>query len=138
MKHWFLDTNVLVDFLTNRQPFATAAATLFELGRQQRVKLYAASLSFATTYYLVRRGQSHEQAIQLVAQLEQLVEVVPVDGTVIRAALASGFRDFEDALQYFTAASLPLVEAILTRNAKDFAASSLPIYSPTEAVNQLL
>lgn len=138
MKHWFLDTNVLVDFLTNRQPFATAAATLFELGRQHRVKLYAASLSFATTYYLVRRGQSHEQAIQLVAQLEKLVEVMPVDGSIIRSVLESGFHDFEDGLQYFTATSIPVVEAIVTRNAKDFGAGSLPVYSPTEAVDLLL
>lgn len=56
MKHWFLDTNVLVDFLTNRAPFAASAAALFELGRRKQARLYAASLSFATVYYLVRQG----------------------------------------------------------------------------------
>ena len=138
MRHWFLNTNVLVDFLTNRAPFAAAAAVLFELGRQKRVTLYAASLSFATTYYLVRQTQPHEQALQLIAQLEQLVEVIPVDGPIIRAAIGSGFRDFEDGLQYFTAASVPLVEAIVTRNPKDFRAGLLPTYSPAEAVDLLL
>jgi len=133
MKHWFLDTNVLVDFLTNRQPFATAAAELFELGRQQRVTLYAASLSFATVYYLVQQTRPHEQTLALIAQLEALVEVVAVDGTVIRAAISSEFRDFEDGLQYFAATSIPLVEAIVTRNPKDFRAGTLPVYSPVEA-----
>ncbi|MBF9222091.1 type II toxin-antitoxin system VapC family toxin [Hymenobacter ruricola] len=138
MKHWFLDTNVLVDFLINRQPFALEAAALFELGRQQRVVLYAASLSFATVYYLVRQGRSHEQALALVAQLERLVQVVAVDGPTVRAALSGEFRDFEDGLQYFSARSMPLVEAIVTRNAKDFRTGSLPTYLPAEAVGILL
>lgn len=74
----------------------------------------------------------------MITQLEQLVEVVPVDGPVIRAAIGSGFRDFEDGLQYFTATSVPLVEAVVTRNPKDFRPALLPVYSPAEAVSLLI
>jgi predicted nucleic acid-binding protein len=50
MKHWFLDTNVVVDFLLNHPPFALNAAALLELARRQQTRLYVASLSFATAY----------------------------------------------------------------------------------------
>lgn len=138
MKQWFLDTNVLIDFLTGRQPFADAAASLFELARQHSVQLYAASLSFATVYYIVRQAETHERTLFLLAQLEKLVQILPVDATIIRAAINSEFRDFEDALQYFTARTVPLLDTIVTRNAKDFRAGSLLVLSPTAAVAQLL
>lgn len=57
MKHWFLDTNVLIDFLTDRQPFATAANDIFRLAYAGEVRLYAASLSFSTAFYLMRRSR---------------------------------------------------------------------------------
>ena len=55
MKHWFIDTNVLIDFLADRVPFATAANDIFRQAYAGEVKLYAASLSFNTVFYLMRR-----------------------------------------------------------------------------------
>jgi hypothetical protein len=46
-------------------------------------------------------------------------------------SLASQFRDFEDALQYYSALTAK-VDAIITRNAKDFANSKLPVMTAGE------
>ncbi|HEX8429425.1 PIN domain-containing protein [Hymenobacter sp.] len=137
MKHWFLDTNVLIDFLLNRPPFAMDAATLLELAERREVQLYVASLSFATAYYLGRKTRPHQQTIAVLANLAQLVQIVSVDAIVVRQALAAGFSDFEDALQHFTATAVPAIEAIITRDPKGFQASTLPVLTPQEALAEI-
>lgn len=141
MKHWFLDTNVLIDFLTNRQPFAAAATDLLGLAYVGRVRLYVASLSFSTAFYLLKRSlaaTSRQTASQLaqhkLAQLKPLLTIVAVDDEVVTKALAAGFADYEDALQYFAAASVPAIELLITRNAKDFKQSKLPLADPVQAL----
>lgn len=141
MKHWFLDTNVLIDFLTNRPPFAAAATDLLRLAYVGRVRSYVASLSFSTAFYLLRRsltatdGQTASQlAQQQSAQLKPLLTIVAVDDEVVTKALAAGFADYEDALQYFAATSVPAIELLITRNARDFKSSLLPLADPRRAL----
>ena len=62
---------------------------------------------------------------------QQLVEVLPTDDDIIRLALNSGFSDFEDAVQYYTA-SAGNASYIVTRNPKDFGKAVIPVYTPTE------
>lgn len=138
MRHWFLATNVLIDFLLERPPFTRAAASLLELSRRQQVLLYVASLSFSIAYYLVRKTRSHDQTISLLTQLQQYLQVAAVDAATVRQALSSDFPDFEDALQHFAAASVPAIEAIVTHDPKGFRASSLPIFTPVEALEKLV
>ena len=137
MKHWFLDTNIIVDFLLGRQPFALDAAALMEAARRQQAQLYVASLSYATAYYLMRKTRPHKQATAVLIELEQLVQVVSVDARAVQQALTAGFPDFEDALQYFAAAAIPTIDAIITRDPKGFRAGTLPVLAPAEAVARL-
>lgn len=141
MKHWFVDTNVLIDFLTNRQPFATAATDLLRLAYAGRVRLYVSSLSFSTAFYLLKRsltatsGQTASQlAQQQLAQLKPLLTVVAVDDEVVTKALAAGFADYEDALHYFAATAVPAIDLLITRNPKDFKQSWLPLADPQQAL----
>lgn len=138
MKHWFLDTNVLMDFLAARQPFVQQADTLFQLALANRAQLYVASLSFSNLYYLLRRSHGAEEARRLLIDLQENTRLVAVDKHVIDQALQSGFADFEDAIQHFAAVSVPEIEAIITRNGKDFRGSSLRILTPDEAGAQML
>ncbi|MET4073702.1 PIN domain-containing protein [Hymenobacter sp. UYCo722] len=137
MKHYLLDTNVLIDFLTRRQPFGDDATELMQTGATGEARLFAASLSFANIEYIVRRQTSAAQTRQLLVQLEQLVDILPVDAATIRQALASDFTDFEDGIQYFVALAHPAISAIVTRNPKDFRASTLPVISVVQALTEL-
>lgn len=137
MKHYFLDTNVVLDFLARREPFAGAALEIFRAGLEQRATLYVASLSFSTVYYVLRRQTTPQLARSLVADLAQLVTVVAVDAAAVQQALTGPFPDFEDGLQHYAAVSVPAVEAIVTRNFRDFAGSTLPIFFPEQAVTHL-
>ena len=60
--------------------------------------------------------------------------IAPVTQKIIRQALEGKFKDFEDAVQYFCALELGIIDAVVTRNAKDFKNGELPIMSPAEAV----
>lgn len=145
MKHWFLDTNVLIDFLTDRQPFAAAANDIFRLAYAGEVRLYAASLSFSTAFYLMRRSVAahsgaagaSQLAQQQLLQIKSLLTVVAVDDEILSQALKAGFSDFEDAIQLFAAQSVPAVELVVTRNGKDFSASRLPVADPATALQLL-
>lgn len=137
MKHWFVDTNVLMDFLTNREPFAAEAEQLFLLAHAKQAVLYVASLSFSNAYYLMRQAHSHTDTIGLLTDLRNLTRVVGVADTQVAQALKSNFCDFEDALQYFSAETIPGLSAIITRNPKDFRESKLPILSPTAALAEI-
>lgn len=138
MKHFFLDTNVVVDFLTRRGNFAVAAAELFEAALAGQVTLYVASLSFSNIHYILRKENTPAERTIKLTKLAQLVQIVGVDASIVQLALASGSADFEDALQYFAAASVPAIEAIVTRDPKGFRYSSLPVITPVEALQQLV
>lgn len=137
MKHWFLDTNVVMDFLADRQPFAQTTEVLFRLAYAQRVRLYVASLSFSHLFYLLRRSHGAATARQMLVDLQGLVYVTTVDAATVQQALTSGLTDFEDALQYYAATSAPAIEAIITRDPKGFRHSALPVLTPAEALQQL-
>jgi predicted nucleic acid-binding protein len=137
MKHYFLDTNVVLDFLARRASFAEAALEVFRAGLERRATLYVASLSFSTIYYVIRKQTTPQAALALVTNLERLVTIVAVDATVLQQAIAGLFPDFEDGLQYYTATSIPAVEAVITRNGRDFSASIIPVLTPAQALLHL-
>lgn len=133
MKHYFLDTNVVLDFLARREPFAAAALEVFRAGLEQRATLYVASLSFSTVYYVMRKQTSRQSALTMVAQLTQLVTIVAVDAATVQQAIAGPFADFEDGMQYHAAASVAAIEAIITHNTADFINSHLPVFTAAQA-----
>ena len=137
MKPYFLDTNVVLNFLTRREPFAAAALEIFRAGLENRATLYVASLSFSTVYYVLRKQTNSQLARTLVANLEQLVTVIAADAAVIQQAIAGPFADFEDGLQHDAAAAIPAIEIIVTRNATDFTSGTVPALTPDRALLHL-
>ena len=130
MKKVFLDTNVVIDLLDKREPYCNDAVTLFTLAYNKKLVLYVSSLTYATASYLLRK-HGKEQTRLLLGNLRQLSKVTAVGEKEVDDALASTFDDYEDALQYYSATGKK-VDAIITRNKKDFAASKLPVMSPDE------
>jgi predicted nucleic acid-binding protein len=134
MKHLFIDTNVLIDFLVDRQPFSEPAALLFNQALKGKLKLYISADSFSDTYYILKRFNTHQATIKQLKEIETLIEIVDVTRRIIKLALDSNFKDFEDAIQYYCAKSNDKIDAIISRNARDFKLSSLPVLSPNEVV----
>ena len=134
MKHFFLDTNIVIDVLTDRKPFSEFGQKLFDLSLKGEIKLSISSLSYTTIYYYIRKSTgSHKSTITILKELEAIIEPSDVSKEMINKALHSDFSDFEDAVQYFTALFVSC-NGIITRNPKDFKSSSLLILSPQEAL----
>lgn len=134
MKHVFLDTNVLIDFLAARAPFSIEAARLFDLALRKKISIYVAAVSFNNIYYILRQSHTHVQSIKILEELQEWTVVVDVSNDIIRKSIKSEFKDFEDAIQYHSARSIGKIECIVTRNTKDFKKSSLPVLTPKEAL----
>lgn len=132
MKNIFLDTNILLDYLTQRQPFFADAEAIFLKVDMGTISLYCSSLSFSTIFYVLRKFQTKPQLFQTLNDLTQACTITGVDETVVKAALASGFKDLEDAIQYFSALHFGGIDAIITRNPKDFPNPQIPVFSPSE------
>jgi predicted nucleic acid-binding protein len=134
MKHFLLDTNVVIDFLTDRRPFSILAAQLFDYSEKGKIKLYITAVSYNNTYYIIKKLSSHKETIKILKELESLAETVDTTKDAIKQALDSEFKDFEDAIQYYTAKTNKKIDAIVTRNVADFKLSKLPILTPDEAI----
>ncbi|MEJ7665969.1 MAG: PIN domain-containing protein [Hymenobacter sp.] len=137
MKHLFLDTNVLLDFILQRDGFGPAARQLFVAAEAGEVVLYAAALSFSHIYYTLRKTNPPAERLLVLPNLAASINIIPLTRAVMEAALALGFADFEDGLQYCAARTAPAIEAIVTRDPRGFAAGTLPVHSPAEALRLL-
>lgn len=134
MIHLFLDTNVVIDFLTDREPFSHLAGKLFDYSVKGEVKLYLSVVSYSNIYYVVKKVSSHKEAIRILNRLEEMTEIIDTTSSTIESALKSEFKDFEDAIQYFSAKLNSNINGIVTRNRGDFKHSSISIMTPEEAV----
>ncbi|CAN5304149.1 PIN domain-containing protein [soil metagenome] len=130
MNNIFLDTNVIIDFLADRKPFSEFAAAIFTLADNEAIKIYASAITFNNVYYIIRQISSHKKALALLSDLESMVDIIEVNKVIIKQALHSDFRDFEDAIQYMCALTNDKIEFIVTRNHKDFKKRQLPVFSP--------
>ena len=130
MKNIFIDTNVIIDFLVDRKPFSKEAAVLFSLIDQNKLNGFVSSLCFSNLYYILRKIGSHKKVIKSLQDLSDIVEILDVDSGIIKSALSSEFKDFEDAIQYFSSMKFKNIECIITRNIKDYKDISIPIMTP--------
>ena len=140
MKSVFLDTNIIIDFLTNRVPFSQSALKLFNLAENGKLELNISSLSFTTIYYVLRKNNSHKAILNSLILLLDLCNVLPVNQSIIEQSIKSGFTDFEDAVQYYSALQNKNCSVIISRNAKDFKSATLKVMLPDEflSINKLL
>ena len=126
----FLDTDILIDFLSGREPFGKDAIVLMNLVDKNEINAYTSSLSFSNLYYLSRKFASHNLVIEKLKELSELIGILKVDDDSIRSALNSPFNDFEDAIQYFCTTKYKRIEMIITRNVRDYKYAKLPVMSP--------
>lgn len=130
MKKVFVDTNVLLDILLERTPWANDAAVLFSMADRKEIELLCCSLSFSTAIYLMQRFKyTRKEIVSKLSIIKSICTVTTVNEAVIDRMLQSDFNDLEDAIQYYSALAFG-AEAIVTRNIKDFTASKIPVVSP--------
>lgn len=126
-----LDTNVMLDLLSRREPFVKDAATIVSLADMGEITLAVSALSFSTTDYFLKKILSPSKSIENLRKFRTISEVIALDDVVIDKSLNSNFKDFEDGLQYYSALKAKC-NVIITRNAKDFGSSEISVLTPGE------
>ena|SRR4028119_185225 len=131
-----LDSDVVLDFVLERNPFVEAAGELFELIAQGECDGYISGITPINVFYLMRKTKGMDKARQTISDLLIAFQVCPITHTVLKEAFALPFTDYEDAVQHASAAAIKL-DAIITRNLVDYKNATLPIYSPINFLNHL-
>jgi predicted nucleic acid-binding protein len=136
MKNIFLDTNIVLDLLAYRMPFYTEAAKLFSLADKEKIRLSISALCLADSNYILSRQHPEMEVRKILRKFKVLVNVLPLDDKISDLALSSEFKDFEDAIQYFTAIENDQ-DIIITRNQPDFKESKIPIMTAGEFIKSI-
>lgn len=136
MTRLYLDSNVVLDFLLDRVPYAAAATQLLAAANQGRAMLLVSSLTYTTAHYVVSKAIGKHAATQALTSLHVQVVTVAIDDSVIEQALQAGLPDFEDAVQLFAALAAG-AEAVVTRDPKGFPMQLVAILDPLAALQVL-
>jgi predicted nucleic-acid-binding protein len=123
------DSDVILDVLTQRQPFFPASAQALDSVTQFQVIGLIAGHAVTNIYYILRRQLGNETSRNLLNQLLLNLQVASVTDAVIRVALTSAIADFEDAVSH-AAALAAGATGIVTRNLDDFRQATIPVFSP--------
>jgi predicted nucleic acid-binding protein len=133
----FVDTNIVIDFLGNRLPFADSAEDLFSLVNEKRVELYVSAASFDNIYYILRKNIGHAELIKSLKRFLKYINIVDLDAKSVVNALDSKLDDFEDALQHECALKVKNIRAIVTRDRKGFSRSQVPAMTVSDYLKTL-
>ena len=131
-----IDTNVIVDVALEREPFYAESDRILTFVEEGQIQGYVSASTFSDLYYIIRRDKGRDWTLDFLRQLATFCQVATVDNSVISIALTCNFKDFEDAIQYSTAV-INLIDAIVTRNPRDFPVNTPRILTPNQLILEL-
>ncbi|MEZ2227234.1 type II toxin-antitoxin system VapC family toxin [Microcoleus sp.] len=131
-----IDTNIIVDVALDREPFFAESDRILTFVEEAQIQGYISASTFSDLYYIIRRDKGRDWSLDFLRQLATFCQVATVDNSVISMALASNFKDFEDAIQYSTAV-INQIDAIVTRNPRDFPVTTPRIVTPNQLIQEL-
>ncbi|MFW2177770.1 MULTISPECIES: type II toxin-antitoxin system VapC family toxin [unclassified Moraxella] len=127
------DTNICIDFFEQRLPFEKEANELVRMVEFREIEGVICANSITTIFYLLKRSFDKQRALIAIEMLLKLFDIAPVDKRILQNAQSLKAKDFEDAV-IIASAEQYQVDAIITRNTKDFQCTHLPVYTSQEAV----
>ncbi|MCF7859936.1 MAG: PIN domain-containing protein [Candidatus Cloacimonetes bacterium] len=131
----FIDIDIVLDVLAKRDPFYNSAAQLFTLMDEGKVDAFTTPVVFSNLFYILSKFKNRNFAHSSLRKLRLLLKIVQVDEKVIDLALNSEFRDFEDAIQFYSA-KLHELDFIITRNVKDFVSGDLVVLTAEDFIER--
>ena len=129
----FLDSDVILDLLTEREPHFEYVLQIFILIQSKKIQAFTSPVVIANVFYIIAKHYDQEKAYKSIIKLKSLIKVLNCGENEIERALVSDFTDFEDSIQYYTALHNK-IDFIITRNIKDYKFSELPVLKPKDYV----
>jgi predicted nucleic acid-binding protein len=129
-----IDTDIILDFLYERQDFYNKAVSIFSLLEKGIFKGYISALIIWNLFYLLSKYLGEKEARKKIKDFRSIINIIPIDSKIIDLGLNSNIKDFEDSIQYF-ASKNEGIDIIITRNKKDYPKGTISIMTPTEFLN---
>jgi predicted nucleic acid-binding protein len=131
-----IDLNVILDVLLERKGFETSRDVI-QLAEKGGVQIYISAHIVATFAYLLEDAKvPNQEILHYIDWLVGTFKVVPTDEELLRAALKSSIRDYEDSVVERAAVACQ-ASVIVTRNVRDFKASVIPALLPESYLEKL-
>ena len=130
MNSILIDTDVILDFFFDRVPFSDDALSILNLCENKKIKGFITPVMLSNIYYILRKTAKHEKVIESLKNLMNIVDVLIIYRESVLEALHSNFKDFEDALQNYSAENQKEISIVITRNTKDYKTSTLSVMTP--------
>lgn len=129
-----VDTNIIIDALTSRQPWCYNAEQIFYMAANHTAEMYITANTATDIYYLLRKHlQNTKSAKEALSKLFSIFSILDVTAVHCINALSSAITDFEDAVLEQTAFDTH-IDYIVTRNVKDFQYSSVKVMLPEDFI----
>ena len=127
----FVDTNVLLDVLTRREPFYADSVAIWTLAERGRIRGFVSAVSFTNIFYIVRKLRDRRTARRTLTLLRDTFTPVACTAQILNQAIDADIKDFEDAVQYCSAVSAG-ADCIVSRDPDHFPRTELPVLPPAE------
>ena len=124
-----------MDVFAERKPFFKNSLKIYMLGSEKKLNLFTSSNTITTLHYLLKKVISEDKTRQVLENIIENVDVIPIDKNIIKKSLKSKHKDFEDAIQIAAAQSINTMDCIITRDFKDYKFSEIDVFSPDEFLN---
>ena len=130
----FLDTDVILDLVFERKPFFYDSQKLLSLIEKNYFNGFTSTLIVANCYYIISSNKDKIIAAKTISKLRSILTVLPFTDKEIGESLNSGFKDFEDGVQYFITINNGL-DIIITRNISDYKNVDINVFMPNDFLN---
>lgn len=130
MKSILIDSDIILDVLAYREPFVNDSKKIIEMCELNEIYGHTTPVILANVYYLMHKRLSDSLCRSIIKNLLNTIDVLQIGKPQILKALDSNFKDFEDALQNYSAVASGKIDTIITRNIKDYKHSQLAVMTP--------
>lgn len=128
----FVDNDVILDVLLERKNFSYSAK-IIEYIEKKTLEGFTSAIIFTNTFFLIAKARNKDTAWNSLRKLRLLFRIADMDEKIVDSALTSGFKDFEDSLQYYSAIGAK-AKYLITRNKEDYKGEEVTIVSPQEFI----
>jgi predicted nucleic acid-binding protein len=130
----FLDTNVILDVLTKREPFYIDSSKVLTLVNEKIVSGYTSAITINNIYYILKKLKDKETAKNFITEILESFEIISLNKNILNRANKISIDDYEDGIQFFSALDSGC-DFLITRNYKDYPKLGIKIMSPEEFIN---
>ncbi len=127
-----IDTNVLLDYLLEREPFFEDAKEVILSCTDGKIKGCIAAHSISNMFFILRKDYNVKERREVLLNLCKIFDVEGIDKAKLILALTNeDFSDFEDCLQT-ECAKVYGADYIVTRDVSDYSTSEIKAIEPKD------